>query len=109
LPVRAGLQSPRGNLVIVGGGPIGADVKGRFVELAGGAGRARIDESTALVVEPSGWWSVIGQSVVTIYDARRSAVAPRGRGPLGASDVRLHVIPAGGRFDPNSGLAVLPF
>ncbi len=33
---------PRGHLVVVGGGPIPAEVTRRFVDLAGGAGKARI-------------------------------------------------------------------
>lgn len=35
-------QEPRGSLVIVGGGPMPESINRRFVELAGGAGRARI-------------------------------------------------------------------
>ncbi len=67
-----------------------------------------IDESTALVVEPNGWWSVIGQSAAVIYDARRAVVTARGARVLGARDVRLHVIPAGGRFQPRTGAAEVP-
>ena len=67
-----------------------------------------IDESTALVVEPNGWWSVIGRSAVIVYDSRRATVTRRGAPLLGARDVRLHVIPAGGRFDPRAGTVVLP-
>ena len=67
-----------------------------------------IDESTALVVEPRGEWSVVGRSSVVIYDARRGAVTPRAAAVLGARDVRLHVLPPGGRFDPRSGRATLP-
>jgi cyanophycinase len=67
-----------------------------------------IDESTALVVDPSGWWSVIGESSAVIYDARRGAVTPSGSAVLGARDIRVHVLPPGGRFDPRSGRAELP-
>jgi cyanophycinase len=66
-----------------------------------------IDESTALVVPPSGPWEVIGASQAVIYDARRSTLAPS-RSPLGAADVRLHVLPPGSRFDAASGKAMLP-
>ena len=67
-----------------------------------------IDESTALVVEPSGWWSVIGESSVVVYDARAAAVTPKGSPVLGARDVRMHVLPPGSRFDPRSGRVELP-
>jgi cyanophycinase len=66
-----------------------------------------IDEATALVVEPNGWWSVVGQSAVVIYDARPGDVTQDGA-VLGARDVRMHVLPGGSRFDPGSGRAVLP-
>ena len=67
-----------------------------------------IDESTALVVESNGWWTVIGLSAVVIYDGRQAAVTPPGRPVLGARDVRLHVLPPGARFDPRTGRAELP-
>jgi cyanophycinase len=62
-----------------------------------------IDESTALVVEPDGRWRVLGESSVVIYDARRAKVTADGRLLLGAVDLRVHVIPSGGVFDPASG------
>ena len=69
---------------------------------------AGIDESTALVVEPSGWWSVIGSGSVVIYDARGGVVTSRAAPVLGGRDVRVHVLPPGSRFDPRSGRAELP-
>jgi cyanophycinase len=66
-----------------------------------------IDESTALVVEPDGRWRVAGASVAVVYDARESAVTPSGT-TLGAAGMRMHVLPAGGRFDPRTGRATLP-
>jgi cyanophycinase len=66
-----------------------------------------IDESTALVVSPTGPWQVIGASQATVYDARRSTVTPTGK-TLGASDVRVHVLPAGSTFDLSTGRASLP-
>jgi cyanophycinase len=66
-----------------------------------------IDESTALVVEPDGRWRVAGASVAVIYDARASVVTPPGA-TLGASGMRMHVLPAGSRFDPRTGRATLP-
>ncbi len=61
-----------------------------------------IDESTALVVSPKGPWQVIGASQATIYDARRATVTPPGK-PLGGSEIRMHVVPAGGTFDLLTG------
>jgi cyanophycinase len=66
-----------------------------------------IDESTALVVSPSGQWEVIGASQAAIYDARRSTQTGA-RSTLGAADIQLHVLPPGSRFDPASGKASLP-
>ncbi|MBM3907233.1 MAG: cyanophycinase [Gemmatimonadetes bacterium] len=67
---------------------------------------AGIDESTALVVHPDGTWSVRGASVVVIYDARQ-ATQTRADQPLGAADLRMHVLPAGAAFDPRTGRATL--
>lgn len=65
-----------------------------------------IDESTALVVSPQGPWQVIGASQATIYDARRATVTPPGT-TLGASEIRMHVVPAGGTFDLATGTATV--
>jgi cyanophycinase len=67
---------------------------------------AGIDESTALVVRPDGTWQVRGASVVVIYDARQAAVTPAGQ-VLGASGIRMHVLPTGSTFDPRTGAAAL--
>jgi hypothetical protein len=64
-----------------------------------------IDESTALVVRPDGAWEVIGTSVVLIFDARSSAITPAGS-VLGASGLRVHVLPGGSTFDPVAGRVV---
>jgi cyanophycinase len=69
---------------------------------------AGIDESTALIVDPSGKWTVAGASVVVIYDARSARIAPATAKVLGASDLRMHVLPAGSTFDPKSGTARIP-
>jgi len=66
-----------------------------------------IDESTALIVSPDGKWRVMGESVAVIYDARRAAITPAGT-TLGATGVVMHVLPAGGTFDPTTGTAKLP-
>src|SRR5688572_30691528 len=57
-----------------------------------------IDESTALVVHPDGRWTVAGASVAVIYDARAGQRTTAG--VVGATEVRMHVLPAGSRFDP---------
>jgi cyanophycinase len=67
---------------------------------------AGIDESTALDVRPDGSWEVLGSSVVVVFDARRSRSAGKDS-PLGAADVRMHVLPAGSTVSP-SGLVSLP-
>jgi len=69
---------------------------------------AGIDESTALIVRPDGIWRVAGESVVTIYDARHAAITPENASALGATDIRMHVLPAGAEFDPKTGRAKLP-
>ena len=69
---------------------------------------AGIDESTALIVHADGHWTVSGASVVVIYDARTSRITTSTTSPLGASDMRMHVLPAGSSFDPQTGRAMLP-
>ena len=66
-----------------------------------------IDEGTALEVR-GGLWYVVGASAVMIYDARRAQVTPPGAPLLGATEVRFHLVPDGGRFDPANGRADLP-
>ena len=66
-----------------------------------------IDESTALVIPPSGPWEVIGASQAVVYDARRSVLTPGGS-TLGAADIQMHVLPSGSRFDLATGKASLP-
>lgn len=62
-----------------------------------------IDESTALVVDSTGTWSVIGESVVLVVDPRPGAVASARPGAPSARDLRLHILAAGSRFDPRTG------
>jgi cyanophycinase len=62
-----------------------------------------IDESTALEVRPDGSWRVMGEGSVVIYDARRARIAAPTRPVLGALDLRVHVLPPGGAFDPRNG------
>lgn len=67
---------------------------------------AGIDESTALVVEPGGRWRVGGAGTVVVYDAR-DAVTATGT-LLTGTGLRVHVLSAGGHFDPATGHATLP-
>jgi cyanophycinase len=68
---------------------------------------AGIDESTALVIGPDGRWRVSGASVVVIYDARSGRRTAGDAPVLGATDLRMHVLPAGATFDPAGGRAEL--
>jgi cyanophycinase len=68
---------------------------------------AGIDEQTAIEVRPDGSWHILGNSVVLIYDARRGQVNDQGASVLAASDVRMHILAAGGSFDPRTGVAQL--
>ena len=67
-----------------------------------------IDEGTALLVHPDGRWTVQGASVVVIYDARNASITPSSQAVLGGAGLRMHVLPAGGTFDPRTGQASLP-
>ena len=67
-----------------------------------------IDESTALVIEPGKPWTILGESAAIVYDARRATVSAPGAPILGATDVRMHVLPSGSSFDPAAGAARLP-
>ena len=62
-----------------------------------------IDESTALEVGPDGRWRVLGESAVVIYDAREARVTRRDSPLLGATGLRVHILPTGGIFDPGTG------
>ncbi|MEO8432274.1 MAG: cyanophycinase [Acidobacteriota bacterium] len=67
-----------------------------------------IDESTALEVGPEGPWRVLGESAAVVFDARGAAITPPGARTLGATGVRMSVLPAGSRYDRESGKAELP-
>ena len=59
-----------------------------------------IDEETALLVRPDGVWEVLGNHYVKIFDARKARIIDDD-GPMAkASDIRMHVIPEGGTFNP---------
>lgn len=67
-----------------------------------------IDETTAVEVQPDGTWRILGKSVAVVFDARKSAITRPGAPALGATDVRLSVLPAGSTYDPRTGKATLP-
>ena len=67
-----------------------------------------IDESTALEVGPDGRWRVLGESEVIVYDARRARVPVLGGARLGATDLRVHLLPPGSTYDPKSGRGTIP-
>jgi len=67
-----------------------------------------IDEGTVLKVTPDGIWRVLGRSAVIVLDARAAAITPSTAGVLGATGIRVSVLPAGSTFDPRSGTATLP-
>jgi len=67
-----------------------------------------IDESTALEVGPDGKWKVLGESEVLVYDARRARIPALEGERLGATDLRVHLLPPGSIYDPKSGRATIP-
>ncbi len=67
-----------------------------------------IDEGTALRVDPDGRWAVEGASAIIIYDARKAAITAPTAPVLGATDIRVHLLPAGSHFNPTTGEAELP-
>lgn len=66
-----------------------------------------IDEATAVEVAPDGWWTVLGESVIVVYDARRARVVSA-ENPLGAAGMTMHVLPAGSRYRLATGEVRLP-
>lgn len=66
-----------------------------------------IAESTAVQVNPDGSWEVVGAGSVIVYDARAATISDA-TVPLGATGVRMHILPAGSRFEPFSSAAALP-
>lgn len=65
-----------------------------------------IDESTALDVDPSGGWTIRGESQAIVFDPRGADLTPEGA-PLGASGVVVHLLPPNSVFDPVHGRATL--
>ena len=67
-----------------------------------------IDESTAIEVSPDGRWHVLGESDVVVYDARRARITPPGAPLLGATELRVQLLPSGSVYDPAKGRATMP-
>jgi cyanophycinase len=67
-----------------------------------------IDEDTALVVRPGQGVEVVGAGSVTVVDGRRmwsNVEAAQAADPLELMGVRLHVLPAGNRYELGAQLA----
>ena len=67
-----------------------------------------IDEGTALRVDPDGRWTIEGASAALVVDARQAATTRAAARTLGATGLRVHLLPAGSTFDPRTGRASLP-
>lgn len=67
-----------------------------------------IDEETAILVRPDGFWEVLGASYVKIFDARQARLTDDHSHVLGASGITMHLLPAGSVFDPENGRVMLP-
>jgi cyanophycinase len=67
-----------------------------------------IDEETALLVRPDGVWEVLGKHYVKIFDARRARIMEDDDMLAGATDIRMHILPAGSLYHPKRRHALLP-
>jgi cyanophycinase len=67
-----------------------------------------IDEGTVLKVTGDGKWTVLGRGTVMVLDARASRITLTSQPALGATDVKVSVLPAGSTFDPETGRGSLP-
>lgn len=67
-----------------------------------------IDEETALLVRPDGFWEVLGSHYVKIFDARRARILEDDDMLAGATDIRMHILPAGSLYHPKRRHALLP-
>ncbi len=67
-----------------------------------------IDEETALLVRPDGIWEVLGSHYVKIFDARRARILEDDDELAGATDIRMHILPAGSLYNPKRRHALLP-
>lgn len=67
-----------------------------------------IDEETALLVRSDGFWEVLGSHYVKIFDARRARIIEDDDMLAGATDIRMHILPAGSLYHPKRRHALLP-
>lgn len=67
-----------------------------------------IDEGTVLKVTGDGKWTVLGRGTVMVLDARASRITLPSQPALGATDIKVSVLPAGSTFDPETGRGSLP-
>jgi len=71
-----------------------------------------IDEDTAVVVEPRGWFRVIGSYTATVIDGRSIGVSNVSEtepdAPLALTHVTMHVLPHGYGFDLRNRLPLQP-
>jgi cyanophycinase len=67
-----------------------------------------IDEGTVLMVTPDGMWSVLGRSAIIVVDARGATITRAASPLLGATNMRVSVLPAGSTYDPRTGAVLLP-
>jgi cyanophycinase len=67
-----------------------------------------IDEGTVLMVTPDGMWSVLGRSAIVVFDARSANITRVGSPLLGATNMRVSLLPAGSTYEPRSGAVTLP-
>lgn len=62
-----------------------------------------MDEPTALLVRPDGRFEMLGDTQITIIDARRAAIKTTSTNKLGAFGIQLHVLVDGDVYDPATG------
>jgi cyanophycinase len=67
-----------------------------------------IDEETALLVRPDGVWEVLGNHYVKVFDARRARIIGDEDSMAKASDIRMHVLPAGSTFNAKTRKVTFP-
>lgn len=62
-----------------------------------------IDESTAILVRPDGYFEVLGENQVVIYDARRAHILPAKEKKPGATGINMHILVSGCVFSLERG------
>ncbi len=62
-----------------------------------------MDEPTALLVRPDGKFEMLGDTQITIIDARRAAIKTTSTNKFGAFGLELHVLVDGDVYDPVTG------